>query len=65
MARTDTSEGQALRQPGGAEKDSCFCEDDRHLHLASDDEEEEERKKKTNKRKQTRTNIRMGQDLHV
>ena len=41
MARTDTTEEQALRQPGGAEEDSCFREGDRHLHLAYDDEEEE------------------------
>ena len=37
MARTDTTDGQALWQPGGAE-DSCFCEGDRHL-LAYKEEE--------------------------
>ena len=42
MARTDTTEGQALWQPGGAEEDSRFLEGDRHLHLANDDDEEEE-----------------------
>ena len=35
MARTDTTEGQALWQPGGAE-DSRFREGDRHLRLAYD-----------------------------
>ena len=33
MARTDATEGQAVWQPGGAEEDSRFCEDDRHLDL--------------------------------
>ena len=42
MAETDASEGQALWQPGGAEKDSRLCEGNRHLHLAYDEEEEEE-----------------------
>ena len=41
MARTDTTVGQALWQPGGAEKDSRFREGDRHLRLAYDDDEEE------------------------
>ena len=41
MARTDTSEGQALWQPEGAEEDSRLCEGNRHLHLAYDEEEEE------------------------
>ena len=40
MARTDTTEGQALWQPGGAEN-SRFREGDRHLGLAYDDEEED------------------------
>ena len=39
MARTDTTEGQALWQPGGAEEDSRFREGDRHLRLAYDEEE--------------------------
>ena len=39
MARTDTTEGQALWQPGGAEEDSRFREGDRHLHLAYNKEE--------------------------
>ena len=39
MARANTSERQALWQPGGAEEDSHFCEDERHLHLAYDKEE--------------------------
>ena len=38
MAGTDTSEGQAVWQPGGAE-DSCLREDNRHLRLAYDEEE--------------------------
>ena len=42
MARTDTSEGPALWQPGGAEEDSHFCEGNRHLRLANKEEEEEE-----------------------
>ena len=33
MARTDTTEGQALQQPGGAEEDIRFCKGDRHLRL--------------------------------
>ena len=41
MAGPDTSEGQAVWQPGGAEEDSRLCEGNRHLHLAYDDEEEE------------------------
>ena len=44
MARTDTTEGQALWQPGEAEEDRRFREDDRHLHLAYDDDEEEKQK---------------------
>ena len=40
MSRTDTSEGQALWQPGGAEENSHFCEGDRCLHLAYTDKEE-------------------------
>ena len=42
MARTNATEGQALWQPGGAEKDSHFSEGDRHLRLTYDKEEEEE-----------------------
>ena len=41
MARTNTTEGQGLRQPGGAEKDSRFREGDRLLCLAYADDEEE------------------------
>ena len=41
MAGTDASEGQALRQTGGAEEDSRLREGNRHLHLAYDDDEEE------------------------
>ena len=33
VARTDTTEGQALWQPGGVEEDSCCREGDRHLRL--------------------------------
>ena len=40
MAGSDASEGQAVRQPGGAEEDSCLREGNRHLHLAYDEEEE-------------------------
>ena len=42
MARSNTTEGQALWQPGGAEEDS-HCEGDRHLRLEYDKEEEEAR----------------------
>ena len=42
MAGSDTSEGQAVWQPGGAEEDSRLHEGNRHLHLAYDEEEEEE-----------------------
>ena len=42
MAGTDASEGQALWQPGGAEKDSHLREGNRHLHLAYNDDDEEE-----------------------
>ena len=42
VAWTNATEGQALWQPGGAEEDSRFHEDNRHLHLAYDDDEEEE-----------------------
>ena len=42
MARTKTNMGQALWQPGGAEEDSRFCEDDRHLRLAYDDDDDDE-----------------------
>ena len=41
MARADTTEGQALQQPGRAKEDSCFRARGRHLHLAYDDEGEE------------------------
>ena len=39
MARTETTEGQALWQPGGAEEDSRFREGDRHLRLAYEEEQ--------------------------
>ena len=39
MAGTDTSEGQAVWQPGGAEEDSRLREGNRHVHLAYDEEE--------------------------
>ena len=39
VARGDTTEGQALWQPGGAEEDSHFREANRHLRLAYDDDE--------------------------
>ena len=42
MARTDTTEGQALWQPGGAEEGSCCHEGDRHLCLVCNDSEEKE-----------------------
>ena len=41
MAGTDTTEGQALWQPGGAEEDSHIGEGNRHLCLVYDEEEEE------------------------
>ena len=41
MARTNTTEGQGLWQPGGAEEDSHFREGNRHLCLAYDDYEKE------------------------
>ena len=41
MAGSDASEGQAVRQPGGAEEDSRLREGNRHLHLAYAEEEEE------------------------
>ena len=40
MARTNTTEGQVLWEPGGAEEDSHFREGDRHLRLAYNEEEE-------------------------
>ena len=40
MARTDTTEGQALWQPEGAEEDSHFRKGDRHLHLGFDKEDD-------------------------
>ena len=39
MAGTDASEGQAVRQPRGAEEDSRLREGNRHLHLAYNEEE--------------------------
>ena len=42
MAGTETTEGRALWQPGGAEEDSHFCEGYTHLRLAYEEEEEEE-----------------------
>ena len=41
VARTDTTEGQALWRLGGAEEDSRFREGDRHLRLAYEEEEED------------------------
>ena len=41
MARTETIEGQALWQPEGAEEDSRFHEDNRHLRLAYEEEKTE------------------------
>ena len=41
MARTETTEGQALWQPGGAEDDSHFREGNMYLRLAQEEEEEE------------------------
>ena len=43
MAGSDTTKGQAVWQPGGAEDDSRLREGNRHLHLAYDEEEEEAR----------------------
>ena len=40
MARTDTTEGQALWQPRGAEEDSCLREGGRPLRLVYDGDEE-------------------------
>ena len=40
VARTETTEGQAVWQPGRAEEDSDFCEGDRRLGLVYDFEEE-------------------------
>ena len=40
VARTETTEEQALRQPGGAKADSRFCEGIRHLRLVYEEEEE-------------------------
>ena len=42
IARTETTEGEVLWQPGGAEEDSRFREGNRHLRLVYDDEEEEQ-----------------------
>ena len=39
MARTQTTEGQALWQPGGAKEDSRFHEGNGHLCLAYEEEE--------------------------
>ena len=41
VARTDTTEGQALRQPGRAKEVGHFCGSDRHLPLVHDDDIEE------------------------
>ena len=41
MAGTNTTEGKALWQPGGAEEDNRLREGNRHLHLAYDEEEED------------------------
>ena len=42
MARTKTTERQALWQPGGAEEDSRFREGNRRLRVAYEEEEKEE-----------------------
>ena len=42
MARTNTTEGQTLWQPGGAEEDRCFHDGKRLVHLVYDEEEEKE-----------------------
>ena len=41
MARTKTTEGHALWQPGGAKENSHFREGNGHLHLVYEEEEEE------------------------
>ena len=40
MARTNTTEGQALGQLGGAQEDSRFHEGNRHLRVAYNKEED-------------------------
>ena len=40
VAWTDTTEGQALWQPGGVEEDSRLHGGNRHFHLAYDEEED-------------------------
>ena len=47
MARTDTTEGQALWQSVGAGEVSRFREGDRHLCLAYDNKKEEEEEEVT------------------
>ena len=42
MDRTDTTEGQALWQPGGDEEDSRLREGDRHLRLAYEEEDKQD-----------------------
>ena len=42
MARTDTSEGQAVWQPGEAEADIRFREGDIRLRLVYDDDDDED-----------------------
>ena len=41
MDRTNTTKGQALWQPEGAEEDSRFREGEKRLRLAYKDDEEE------------------------
>ena len=48
MASADTTERQALWQPGGAEEDSCCRASDRYLHLVYDDDDQKKKKKKKN-----------------
>ena len=64
MARPDTTEGQAVWQPGGAEEDSRFCEGDRHLHVAYDEEEEADQREKstTQKVKSRIVDLKIAQD---
>ena len=40
VAKTNSTEGQVLWQPGVAEEDSHFREGDRHLRLAHNEEED-------------------------
>ena len=42
MARTKTTEGQAVGQPGGAKEDSRFREGNKELRLEHEEEEEQQ-----------------------